>query len=191
MDQKIRIEDLARAYKCSFAEDGRTVGVVVGSQWLSPAKLDFGEGAPGGAVGNTPEQFHVTLEAPIQDGAVMMAMSRVEIYSHTRAQHARFSRSLDNEEFLTKLANQISKLVRIKRETSDATSRPMTRKPLEKLIDEINKSPIEGDVGLKGIRFVDAWLDKNALASGDSGEELFLVNALTIYKKQYAKRKQQ
>lgn len=183
---QISAEDLGLAYKCTFSDDKRFVTVVIGIQWITPCRLQFGEDMPTNS-GITPEQFQVILEIPIQDGFAMMAMAKIELYSHERRLHARFGKKVDQEEFLIKLTSQIHKLVALKKKTG-GESRPVTRMPLERLVDEINNDPLSGDVRSKGRQFAEAWLDKNLAIMGNVGESLFLVNALKIYQEEYARR---
>jgi hypothetical protein len=185
-NSQINAEDLKSAYKCTFSEDRRLVTIVISSQWILPALLQFGEDLPANA-GTTPEQFQVLLEAPIQDGFAMMAMAKIELYSHQRQLHARFGKKVDQEDFLTILTSQIHRLVNIKKRHG-GMNRPVTRMPLEKLVDDINGEPLSGDVGVRGHQFVSAWMDKNLAIMGDVGETIFLANAKKIYHDEYARR---
>jgi hypothetical protein len=189
MADQVRIEDLELAYQCSFSEDRRLVTVVVGSQLISPVKLEFGEDLPKDSR-VMPEQFQVILEVPIHDDVAMLAMATVEIFSHSRKQHARFGRKIDLEEFLATLSRQIRRLIRMKA-SRRGQSKPVTRTPLEKLVDEIGTETMKGELGARGHAFVNAWLDKNLVSAGDSAEALFLAGILTLFKHEHVKRKHQ
>ena len=185
-EKQISVSGLEAAYKCNFSEDRRTVTVVIGSQFIQPCRLQFGEDLPQD-LGVAPEPYQVLLEVPIQDGFAMMAMSKISLYSYSRQQHARFGKKVDQEEFMIKLTSQIQKLVALKQKVGPQ-QRPVTRKPLERLVDEINNDSLQGEVESRGRQFAEAWFDKNLAKTGEVGETLFLINALTLYRNEYGRR---